>query len=38
MILPQMYRIRQKLDPPVVADVASAVRAEIAQAGPGGRV
>jgi hypothetical protein len=31
MILPRMYRIRQKLDPPVVADVAAAVRAEIAR-------
>ena len=29
MILPKMYRIRQKLDPPVVPDVAAAVRAEI---------
>jgi hypothetical protein len=29
MTLPKMYRIRQKLDPPVVADVAAAVRAEI---------
>ncbi len=29
MFLPKMYRLRQKLDPPVVADVASAVRAEI---------
>jgi hypothetical protein len=29
MLLPKMYRIRQKVDPPVVADVASAVRAEI---------
>ena len=44
MILPKMYRIRQKLDPPVVSDVAAAVRAEIAKldlAGrlkPGGRV
>ncbi len=39
-----MYRIRQKLDPPVVADVAAAVRAEIGRLGlrsrlkPGGRV
>ncbi len=31
MILPKMYRIRQKLDPPVVADVAGAVRAEMAK-------
>ena len=44
MHLPAMYRIRQKIDPPVVADVAAAVRAEIAKlklAGrlkPGGRV
>jgi len=29
MLLPKMYRIRQRVDPPVVADVASAVRAEI---------
>lgn len=29
MILPKMYRVRQKLDPPVVADVSAAVRAEI---------
>jgi hypothetical protein len=29
MQLPAMYRIRQKLNPPVVADVAAAVRAEI---------
>jgi hypothetical protein len=29
MTLPKMYRIRQKLDPPVVADVAAAARAEI---------
>lgn len=29
MTLPKMYRIRQKLDPPVVPDVAAAVRAEI---------
>ena len=26
MILPKMYRIRQKIDPPVVPDVAAAVR------------
>jgi len=31
MILPKMYRIRQKLDPPVVPDVAAAVWAEIAK-------
>jgi hypothetical protein len=29
MLLPTMYRIRQKVDPPVVKDVASAVRTEI---------
>ncbi len=29
MILPSMYRIRQKIDPPFVPDVAAAVRAEI---------
>ena len=29
MILPKMHCIRQKLNPPVVADVAAAVRAEI---------
>ncbi len=44
MTLPKMYRIRQKLDPPVVADVAAAVRAEIeklplrSRLKPGGRV
>jgi len=44
MALPKMYRIRQRLDPPVVADVATAVRAEIGRLGlqgrlkPGGRV
>ncbi|HSB70319.1 MAG TPA: lactate racemase domain-containing protein, partial [Candidatus Methylomirabilis sp.] len=38
MILPKMYRIRQKLDPPVVADVAAAVRAEIARLDLGGRL
>jgi len=44
MTLPRMYRIRQKLDPPVVADVAATVRAEIGRLGlrsrlkPGGRV
>jgi len=44
MTLPKMYRIRQKLDPPVVANVAAAVRAEIAKLDlhgrlkPGGRV
>ena len=29
MLLPNVYRIRQRVDPPVVVDVASAVRAEI---------
>lgn len=44
MTLPKMYRIRQKLDPPVVADVGAAVRAEIeklplrSRLKPGGRV
>jgi hypothetical protein len=44
MILPKMYRVRQKLDPPVVSDVAAAVRAEIrrldlrSRLKPGGRV
>lgn len=38
MILPAMYRIRQKVDPPVVADVAAAVRAEIANLKLAGRV
>ena len=44
MILPKMYRIRQKLDPPVVPDVAAAVRTEIGtldlrgRLKPGGRV
>lgn len=44
MTLPKMYRIRQKLDPPAVTDVAAAVRAEIAaldlrgRLKPGGRV
>jgi hypothetical protein len=44
MTLPKMYRIRQKLDPPVVPDVAAAVRAEIGKLDlrprlkPGGRV
>ncbi|MBI4842508.1 MAG: hypothetical protein HY803_15855, partial [candidate division NC10 bacterium] len=44
MTLPKMYRIRQKLDAPAVADVAAAVRAEIAaldlrgRLKPGGRV
>jgi len=44
MSLPKMYRIRQRLDPPVVADVAAAVRAELgrlhirSRLKPGGRV
>lgn len=44
MALPKMYRIRQKLDPPVVPDVAAAVRTEIGtldlrdRLKPGGRV
>lgn len=44
MTLPKMYRIRQKLDPPVVPDVAAAVRTEIGtldlrgRLKPGGRV
>jgi hypothetical protein len=44
MTLPKMYRIRQKLDPPVVTDVAAAVQAEIGKLDlrgrlkPGGRV
>ena len=29
MTLPRMYRIRQKINAPVVADVAVAVRADI---------
>ena len=37
MTLPQMYRIRQKVDPPVVADVAAAVRAEIGKLSLAGR-
>jgi lactate racemase-like protein len=38
MILPKLYRIRQKLDPPVTADVADAVRAEIGRLDLGGRL
>ena len=44
MVLPKLYRIRQKLNPPVVADVAGAVAAAIRQLPlrgrlkPGGRV
>ena len=37
MTLPQMFRIRQKVDPPVVADVAAAVRAEIGKLPLAGR-
>jgi hypothetical protein len=37
MTLPQMYRIRQKVDPPVVADVAAAVRTEIGKLSLAGR-
>jgi hypothetical protein len=37
MTLPRMYRIRQKVDPPVVADVAAAVRAEIGKLSLAGR-
>ncbi|HSB78200.1 MAG TPA: lactate racemase domain-containing protein [Candidatus Methylomirabilis sp.] len=38
MILPRLYRIRQKLDPPVIADVAAAVRAEIGKLDLAGRL
>jgi hypothetical protein len=38
MTLPAMYRIRQKIDPPFVPDVAAAVRAEIGKLGLGGRL
>jgi Lactate racemase N-terminal domain len=38
MILPKMYRVRQKLDPPVIADVAAAVRAEIGKLNLTGRL
>ncbi len=44
MKLPAMYRVRQKIDPPFVADVPAAVRAEIrglhleGRVKPGGRV
>ncbi|MBP2673035.1 MAG: hypothetical protein H6Q85_3101, partial [candidate division NC10 bacterium] len=44
MRLPAMYRIRQKVDPPVVKDIVSAVRTEIrklnlaARLKPGARV
>jgi hypothetical protein len=37
MTLPRMYRIRQKVDPPVVADVVAAVRAEIGKLSLAGR-
>ena len=38
MLLPKMHRIRQKVDPPVVADVAMAVSAEIRKLNLAGRV
>jgi hypothetical protein len=38
MTLPKMHRIRQKVDPPVVADVASAVRTEIGRLQLAGRL
>ena len=38
MLLPKMHRIRQKVDPPVVADVAMAVAAEIRKLNLAGRV
>ena len=38
MLLPTMHRIRQKVDPPVVADVAMAVSAEIRKLNLAGRV
>src|SRR5512144_1403837 len=38
MILPRLYRIRQKLDPPAIADVAAAVRAEIGTLDLAGRL
>jgi Lactate racemase N-terminal domain len=38
MILPAMYRIRQKIDPPFVPDVAGAVRAEIRELNLGSRL
>ncbi|HEX7629120.1 MAG TPA: lactate racemase domain-containing protein, partial [Candidatus Methylomirabilis sp.] len=38
MLLPKMHRIRQKVDPPVVADVAAAVTSEIRKLNLAGRV
>ena len=38
MLLPTMHRIRQKVDPPVVADIAMAVSAEIRKLNLAGRV
>jgi len=38
VILPKMYRIRQKINPPVVADVAAAVQAEVASLDLGARL
>jgi hypothetical protein len=38
MTLPKMYRIRQKVDPPVVADVGAAVAAEIRTLNLAGRL
>ena len=38
MLLPKMHRIRQKVDPPVVVDIAMAVSAEIRKLNLAGRV
>jgi len=38
MLLPKMHRIRQKVDPPVVADVAAAVTSEIRKLNFAGRL
>ncbi|HEX7513005.1 MAG TPA: hypothetical protein VF464_06500, partial [Candidatus Methylomirabilis sp.] len=38
MLLPKMHRIRQKVDPPVVADVAAAVTSEIRKLNLAGRM
>jgi len=38
MLLPKMHRIRQKVDPPVVADVAAAVASEIRKLNFAGRL